>query len=251
MTLSEMVEEKKRLQEITNSTMEGVDQRFANGRLAAKREAEERLQQLAVEFTKRVQEQSALVFVVTKNRDDQATAKLVSQEQGAVVISAEQLYDQVGLAVQSFAANNGTFVSGCIGGTETALLELMNVYGIEGEVRIGGEFLEVPIADFNDLRSVIKSICAKYSFNQSLRACVTATQLVQQASRLDVTEEPLPVVVLGLDSVADAATFRQFLFPNRPSVIADLTAVSNVENGLKVAASKLGQILSSNQEIKE
>lgn len=241
-TLNDLLDERKQLKEAMDIGL-GGDPRTMSGRLTAKREAEERYEQNILNYQQRVRQCMAMVLLVSNSDEKEKQAKVVAQEMGAIVLTANEVFDQIGVTIEGTVASEGVFTSGCYGGLENSMFALMRAYQLEGDVSISYENLDVPVKTFAQLRDIIRNTVRPFSVTNELRVAVAATKLSAEAQRLEISEEPVPVVIYGFESDNDAKEFQKRFFPDRPSVVGNLDTAANAELEVRKAAAELSKKL--------
>lgn len=209
----------------------------------AKAQAKDELRKMNAEYLKRISEVCAKVLVVGGTPENQKAAKLVAQEQEAVVVSAASLYDELYEAVKPFMVGRQQQLTlRAIHELERQIGSVYSRYAPRSHwPRVPMQFIDSAVNDIDGFIPIVQATMENTQGKPILPAIASVIAL-REAVRLSYDEEPVAIVVTGIRR-QDLPAFETSFFPGRPAVVIDLDKVKNVEGAFKSAADKLAKAM--------
>lgn len=213
-----------------------------------KRQAQEQIDDLNRQYVERISEVAAKVFVVGGSPEAQKQAKLIAQEQEAIVVSASSLYSELFEAVKPYMPGNPlTLTVRAIDELERHVASVYAQYAPGSEwPRVPQQFIDGAVPDLASFIAVVQTVLAKTQ-QQPILASIAKNVTCREAVRLSYDDEPVAIVVTDIQR-QDLPEFEASFFAGRPSVVIDLDKVKNVEGAFKSAAEKLTKLLGIKEE---
>ncbi len=217
------------------------------GLTIARESAKTDIAALQSSYEKRVGEVCARVFVVGGTNQQVKELLLSANEMEAVTVPADALYQSIArnvtvylgeppkLTVRAGAAIVEELARAYLRYAPDSTYPTIPMQMLEGY--LGTDTEAIRNAVLNIIRTVVKNTA-----NKPVAAIFAQDICIREALRLEVVEEPVPLVVTGL-TTDDVADFEAVFFPGRPSVVVDLDKAKSGDVALKAAAKQLTKAL--------
>lgn len=214
----------------------------ASGHRIARREAKDKLAVNKAEYRKRLAQTVATVLVIGGDESAQQTVNLSAQEMGAISVRGSAVFEHIADRVIKYLGPNYFFNLTSSGLMAKLVADTFQAYGLAVKrPRVPSSWLESSIGNTEEeakARLVTMGGEMTRAAQMPIQAVFAQDLVKEDAVRLEITEEPVPVVVIGLTK-EDIPEFQRNFFAGRPVVVVDLNEVKNPEGALKAAAGKL------------
>lgn len=181
------------------------------------------------------------MLVVGGTPEAQKKARLIGQENEAVVVSATALYEELFAAIRPFMPGDPpVLIIRAIDELENHIADVYQRYAPEsGLPRVPQQFIDGTVPELADFINIVQTT-VRLSQNKPILAEVARVVALKEAVRLSYEDEPVAIVVTGIQR-PDLQEFQDCFFPGQPYVIVDLDKNKNVESAMKSAGAKLAQ----------
>lgn len=243
--LQEAITRIKVLQEVLAEQPESWNPKTAPGKQVQRRNAEAEIDAIMDGFRKLVCEQAAKIYIIGEKRAKLDEARQVARENGGVVVEADELYRRLAAPAVPLYEQRGQ-----VGTDLTLVLENDVMLACQTNKvtptdfpRFPGNFMGAVLGDPEVvLRDIARTICEQVCGTKLQQALLT--QLIfSETLRLEVTEKPLAIVIVGIrQNELDEFETRGF-FAGRPYAKFNADKSKNIEGSLKGAAKIIMQQL--------